>query len=126
RVRPFEDGLGHAVAAAGDDAGHQGLLCGQPVPPRAHRPAGAGGRQGLGAPDRRGGGNSMSAMQHLLAVGGDAAAFFRMGGYAAYVWPAYAVFFAVLVADTLAPRLRGRLTRQAARERRATSVSRSP
>jgi heme exporter protein D len=77
----------------------------------------------------------MSAMQHLLAVGGDAAAFFRMGGYAAYVWAAYAVFFAVLVADTLAPRLRrrrilrelrGRLTRQAARERRATSVSRSP
>ena len=77
----------------------------------------------------------MSAMQHLLAVGGDAATFFRMGGYAAYVWPAYAVFFAVLVADSVAPRLRrrrilrelrGRLARQAARERRATSVSRSP
>ena len=29
--------------------------------------------------------------------------FFAMGGYAAYVWPAYAVFLAVLLADTLAP-----------------------
>jgi heme exporter protein D len=34
--------------------------------------------------------------------------FFAMGGYAAYLWPAYAVFFAVLIADTLAPRLRRR------------------
>ena len=79
----------------------------------------------------------MSTMQHLLAAGGDTAAFFRMGGYAAYVWPAYAVFFAVLVADCVAPRLRrrrilrelrGRLARQAARERRAppSSVSPSP
>ncbi|MBD8871899.1 heme exporter protein CcmD [Rhodanobacter sp. DHB23] len=56
-------------------------------------------------------------MQHFLA----------MGGYAMYVWPAYAVFFAVLVVDGVAPRLRrrrilrelrGRLARQAARERR--------
>jgi heme exporter protein D len=77
----------------------------------------------------------MSAMQHLLAVGGDAATFFRMGGYAAYVWPAYAVFFAVLVADNVAPRLRrrrilrelrDRLARQAARERRAPSPSVTP
>ena len=34
--------------------------------------------------------------------------FFAMGGYAAYLWPAYAVFFIVLIADTLAPRLRRR------------------
>jgi heme exporter protein CcmD len=77
----------------------------------------------------------MSAAQHLLAVGGDVAAFFRMGGYAVYVWPAYAVFFAVLIADSVAPRLRrrrilrelrSRLARQAARERRTTSVSPSP
>ena len=53
--------------------------------------------------------------------------FFAMGGYAAYVWPAYVAFFAVLLADTLAPRLRrrrilrelrGRLARQAARQQR--------
>ena len=77
----------------------------------------------------------MSSVQHLLAVGGDAAAFFRMGGYAAYVWPAYAVFFAVLIADAMAPRLRrrrilrelrGRLARQAARERRAPASSITP
>jgi heme exporter protein D len=52
--------------------------------------------------------------------------FLAMGGYAAYVWPAYGVFFAVLVADWLAPslrrrrllrELRGRMTRQNARER---------
>ena len=51
--------------------------------------------------------------------------FFAMGGYAVYVWPAYAVFFIVLVADTVAPRLRrrrilselrGRLARQNARQ----------
>ncbi len=35
-------------------------------------------------------------------------AFFTMGGYAAYVWPAYALFFIVLIADTVAPRLRRR------------------
>lgn len=52
--------------------------------------------------------------------------FFSMGGYAAYVWPAYAVFLAVLLADALAPvlrrrrvlrELRARLVRQ--RERRS-------
>ncbi|MFC5435386.1 heme exporter protein CcmD [Rhodanobacter umsongensis] len=53
--------------------------------------------------------------------------FLSMGGYAAYVWPAYAVFFIVLVADTVAPRLRrrrvlaelrARLARQSARQQR--------
>lgn len=51
--------------------------------------------------------------------------FFAMGGYAAYVWPAYAIFFVVLIADYLAPvvrrrrvlrELRGRMARQKARE----------
>jgi heme exporter protein D len=55
--------------------------------------------------------------------------FFAMGGYAAYVWPAYAVFFIVLIADTVAPRLRrrrilgelrARLARQSARQERDT------
>ena len=54
--------------------------------------------------------------------------FFAMGGYAAYVWPAYAVFFIVLIADTIAPalrrrrvlrELRARLARQDARQSRA-------
>lgn len=54
--------------------------------------------------------------------------FFAMGGYAAYVWPAYALFFAALIADTIAPRLRrrrvlaelrARLARQNARQQRA-------
>lgn len=66
------------------------------------------------------------------------ATFFAMGGYADYVWPAYALFFLVLAADTLAPRLRrnrilrelrARLARQATRERRPapdSSVSPSP
>jgi heme exporter protein D len=52
-------------------------------------------------------------------------AFFEMGGYAAYVWPAYAVFFMTLIADTIAPKLRrhrvlrelrARLARQRARQ----------
>jgi heme exporter protein D len=56
-----------------------------------------------------------------------AADFFAMGGYAGYVWPAYAVFLAVLLADTLAPTVRRRqvlrdlrtqLARQAARHAR--------
>lgn len=29
--------------------------------------------------------------------------FFAMHGYAAYVWPAYAVFAVVLIADAIAP-----------------------
>ena len=64
----------------------------------------------------------MNALSHFLA----------MGGYAAYVWPAYAVFFAVLIADNVAPRLRRRrilrelrerLARQSARARRAPPPS---
>ena len=60
----------------------------------------------------------MSSLQTFLA----------MGGYAAYVWPAYAVFFAVLIADSVAPRLhrrrvlrelRTRLARQSMRKDRA-------
>lgn len=39
--------------------------------------------------------------------------FFAMGGYAMYVWPAYAVFFVVLAWDWFAPALRRRrLTRE--------------
>ena len=50
--------------------------------------------------------------------------FFTMGGYAAYVWTAYAVFALTLLADALAPllrrrralrELRGQLKRQAQR-----------
>ena len=55
--------------------------------------------------------------------------FFAMGGYAAYIWPAYAVFFIVLIADVIAPslrrrrnlrELRSRLARQTARQDRVT------
>ncbi|MEP6897676.1 MAG: heme exporter protein CcmD [Rhodanobacter sp.] len=61
--------------------------------------------------------------------------FFAMGGYAAYVWPAYAVFFIVLVVDTLAPRLRrrrvlrelrARIARQSARQARNAPSSTTP
>ena len=54
-------------------------------------------------------------------------AFFAMGGYAGYVWPAYAVFFIVLLVDTIAPtlrrrrvlrELRARLARQDVRQNR--------
>jgi heme exporter protein D len=84
----------------------------------------------------------MSMLQGVLAMSGDAAAsfsassdaaaFLKMGGYAAYVWPAYAVFFIVLIVDTIAPRvrrrrvlreLRARLARQQARQDRAASNS---
>lgn len=53
--------------------------------------------------------------------------FFAMGGYAIYVWPAYAVFFIVLGADWLAPslrrrrllnELRGRIARERVRRER--------
>ncbi len=41
------------------------------------------------------------------------AEFFAMGGYAMYVWPAYAVFFIVLGWDWVAPAMkRRRLTRE--------------
>jgi heme exporter protein D len=61
--------------------------------------------------------------------------FFAMGGYAAYVWPAYAVFFIVLIADTLAPRLRrrrllrelrARLARKRARDNNASVSTSTP
>ncbi|MFK2899204.1 heme exporter protein CcmD [Dyella jejuensis] len=59
-------------------------------------------------------------------------AFFAMGGYAAYVWPAYGVFFIVLLADWLVPHfrrrrllreLRERIARQDARKERAIRPS---
>jgi heme exporter protein D len=34
--------------------------------------------------------------------------FFNMGGYAGFVWSAYAVFFIVLAIDTVAPMLQRR------------------
>ena len=51
--------------------------------------------------------------------------FFGMGGYGAYVWPAYLVFFVVLLFDTVSPflqrrralrELQSRLKREAARQ----------
>ncbi|HET8942584.1 MAG TPA: heme exporter protein CcmD [Rudaea sp.] len=51
--------------------------------------------------------------------------FFAMGGYAAYVWPSYALFFIVLLIDAVAPlrqrnrilrELQRRVTRQRARK----------
>jgi heme exporter protein D len=57
--------------------------------------------------------------------------FFAMGGYASYVWPAYAVFFAVLIADYFAPvvrrrrllrALRARMARQKVRQNRRAPV----
>lgn len=44
-------------------------------------------------------------------------AFFAMGGYAAYVWPAFAVFFAVLLADYLFAGIRRRRTLREIRAR---------
>ncbi|HEX3894763.1 MAG TPA: heme exporter protein CcmD [Rudaea sp.] len=50
--------------------------------------------------------------------------FFGMGGYGAYVWPAYLVFFVVLLFDALSPfiqrrramrELQSRLKREAAK-----------
>ncbi len=37
-------------------------------------------------------------------------AFLAMGGYAIYVWPSFAIFFAVLLADYIAPGFRRRRT----------------
>ncbi len=56
----------------------------------------------------------MSSLQTFLA----------MGGYAAYVWPAYAVFFAVLLADSVAPRLRRRRVLRELRARLARQSTR--
>ena len=67
----------------------------------------------------------MNALQSFLA----------MGGYAAYVWPAYALFFLVLIADSVAPQLRrrrvlaelrARLARQQARQGRRDNTSPPP
>ena len=58
-----------------------------------------------------------------------------MGGYAIYVWPAYAVFFVVLAWDWCAPafkrrrltrELRGKLARENTRRTRAASAEASP
>ncbi len=62
-------------------------------------------------------------------------AFWHMGGYASYVWPAYAVFFVVLGIDYIAPVLRrrrvlrelfARMQRHKAREARKTRLRPSP
>ena len=61
-------------------------------------------------------------------------AWLAMGGYAAYVWPAFGVFFAVLAWDWFAPafkrrrllrQLRGRIARDAQRRARAPEVEAS-
>ncbi len=49
-----------------------------------------------------------------------------MGGYAKYVWPAYAVFFSVLAWDWLAPALKRRRVTRALRGRIAREQSRKP
>ena len=51
--------------------------------------------------------------------------FFAMGGYAIYVWPAYAVFFIVLIADSIAPHLRRRRELRELRARLARQSARS-
>jgi heme exporter protein D len=65
-------------------------------------------------------------------MSGSLQSFFAMGGYAAYVWPAYGVFFVVLLIDWFAPQwrrqrtlreLRGRLARQDARRERTNRNS---
>ena len=57
-----------------------------------------------------------------------------MGGYAVYVWPAYAVFFAVLAWDWFSPalrrrrltrELRGRIARERVRNTRAARAEAS-
>lgn len=57
--------------------------------------------------------------------GSSMSGFLAMGGYGAYVWSSYAVFFVVLAIEALLPRLRrrqvlnelrGRLRRQRKRE----------
>ena len=56
---------------------------------------------------------------------------FAMGGYAIYVWPAYAVFFVVLAWDWIAPalrrrqllrELRGRVAREQLRRERSAQT----
>lgn len=57
--------------------------------------------------------------------------FLAMGGFALYVWPAYAAFFVILAGDVLATvvrrrrvlrELRGRLARQGTRRRPRVST----
>ena len=52
--------------------------------------------------------------------------FFAMGGYAGYLWPAYAVFFIVLLADFVAPLLRRRRLLRELRARLARKAARQP
>jgi heme exporter protein D len=61
--------------------------------------------------------------------------FFAMGGYAKYVWPAYAVFFIVLTWDWFAPilrrrrltrELRGRIARGRTRDAQTARAEASP
>jgi heme exporter protein D len=52
-------------------------------------------------------------------------AFWQMGGYAQYVWPAYAVFFVVLIVDYVAPMLRRRRTLRDLRTRLTRQSRRS-
>ncbi|RDJ00623.1 heme exporter protein CcmD [Dyella solisilvae] len=47
-----------------------------------------------------------------------------MGGYAAYVWPAFAVFFLVLAADYVSPNLRRRRNLRELRTRMARQTAR--
>ena len=49
-----------------------------------------------------------------------------MGGYAAYVWPSYAIFLVVLLADALAPMLRRRRVLRELRARLARQAARHP
>jgi heme exporter protein D len=52
--------------------------------------------------------------------------FFAMGGYAMYVWPAYGVFFVVLLLDWLAPQFRRRRLLRELRARMARQDARKP
>ena len=52
--------------------------------------------------------------------------FFAMGGYAGYLWPAYGLFFIVLLADFIAPTLRRRRLLRALRARLARNAARTP
>jgi heme exporter protein D len=51
--------------------------------------------------------------------------FFAMGGYADYLWPAYGVFFIVLLADSIAPTLRRRRLLRELRSRLVRNAARS-
>jgi len=55
------------------------------------------------------------SLQHFLA----------MGGYAGYLWPAYGIFFIVLLADFIAPTLRRRRLLRELRSRLARNAARA-